>query len=1034
MDTTQPGLPRGKAFVFYEYSEEAWLGAYSCGNGRFIEGTPSKDLDICFTLFKTGRKLNIMIHEDRLLQWLYAFPSLLGHFYDTSFNAPINMEALLPHYPEIRTKFDQDEREGHGFDALKLFVRHFLREGSVFATFGFECLHEERRLTDVHLYDIQSQSRGIFEDLDLLDEAIDEIDERDIKASSRPLRYINEPFRSRLKAAIVRRDPSAVEAVLALDPGVIDAYSLLLAIQYYERTVFHHLLTHGAEVNRVSDIASYRAAEAGHMDMVQLLLSHGVDQEGGDLDVSAALTGAASGGHLEIVRYLVEEKGASMSCDEYHYPLTCAMKQGHTHIIDYLLRAGAHLLGDDCFALLPQLVGSKQAETGDVFERFMASMDNDALDRWLLTAVLKGHLGTVRRLVAAGANVNPDMRHCNTAETSLQCTREHSSPLAVAASKGHLETVRCLVSAGANVNPETGPQVSPCMKYPPPIARINATHLWEKYGAAVHDNIRKALTMDGPSGVNLVKIVSNNLMLSAAVNMKDDPAIATIEPQGRRNRRRTMARRLLADVARSNGKLLDASIMPDASARLKAFVDQVGTSSSVWKSGTRAIRSICEGYMPDGVSEVVSALQVADAMRSTVPPSDLVYSKREFVDDLPRWAALLSPDDRHFFFEIASCLWGTPASTTAYGRSDNSVGTLRALQDLLSHLLETYGLYDQGAGESRRSYRLQALRQQHLAVERRNHPHQKRRLTLAEWHPLPTQEVHESLHDHPPGPLKPQQEQLNILAPITFLMAGAIFGAILLYLCLRCFHISSSPVGTNTMTVSRYGFSTLQLPNLKLDAGEGRASDHILSRNYGILLMYYGYTSLVDFDSRKNSDHLVESSPLLPVSPGSTPAERVQQHMAAYQPFHRGAHIPIEKHPSVVGTNMKPYSAECSPSTPSLVSSSSPPSLTTSTHGWATTGTPTGGTIYCEHCNSRFQLGKNGRRGQASNFRKHMKIHHPETIPNYRRVIHECRHGCGARDPNKSNIKVHERKHCANRKGKQPRRHGKWRRTTTETC
>lgn len=85
------------------------------------------------------------------------------------------------------------------------------------------------------------------------------------------------------------------------------------------------------------------------------------------------------------------------------------------------------------------------------------------------------------------------------------------------------------------------------------------------------------------------------------------------------------------------------------------------------------------------------------------------------------------------------------------------------------------------------------------------------------------------------------------------------------------------------------------------------------------------------------------------------------------------------------------------------------------------------GTIVCEYCRSEFKLGKNGRRGQASNLQKHRRNHHPETIAGFHRVLYECRWGCGTRDPNKSNIGVHERRHCSVRKGKQPRRHGKWR-------
>ncbi|QYT04092.1 C2H2-type domain-containing protein [Trichoderma simmonsii] len=106
------------------------------------------------------------------------------------------MDSLLPHYPEISVKLDQDRREGRSFDALELFIRHFLREGSAFATIGFEHLHKSGILTNLHLHDILSQNRPMSEDLDLLDEAVDEIDERDIKGPNNPLSFVGEPIQS----------------------------------------------------------------------------------------------------------------------------------------------------------------------------------------------------------------------------------------------------------------------------------------------------------------------------------------------------------------------------------------------------------------------------------------------------------------------------------------------------------------------------------------------------------------------------------------------------------------------------------------------------------------------------------------------------------------------------------------------------------------------------------------------------------------------------------------------------------------------
>ncbi|UKZ79048.1 hypothetical protein TrVFT333_006799, partial [Trichoderma virens FT-333] len=893
---------RQKAFVFTEYLEEGNFEAHSCGNGRFIQGAPSADLEICFRLYKTQSFLDIQIHEDNLLQWLRAIPSLSDDLSDDLFDASISMGTLLPRYPEMSAKFDQDKRDGHSFDALELFVRHFLREGSVFASFGFEHLYEERILTELHFHDIQSQNRSMSEDLDLLDEAIDEVDERDIKGSSQPFLFMNERFQAQLQTAIRQRDPIAVDKVLAKDPGFVDAKTLCLAIRYYERTVFHLLLKHGAQVNGVGMIAEplYRAAKSGRLDAVQLLLSYDANKEGGDSCISATpLSGAVSGGHLEIVQYLVEEKGANINGNKYKSPLSRAIKHRHLHIFDYLVRAGANVLEEDYFVLLPQFVGTKQAVLGDILERFIAGMGNEARDLLFWRAVSEGHLEIVRHLVETGADVNPDTRNCDPVDF-LMCSREHSSPLAVAASNGHLGIVRYLVEAGANVNPHkyhrdasdggnSDAKIPGCMRphYSPLAAAaksnksevaeflssIGATLLEGEDKIYVLDNFRPLHVHWCMYGIMSVGEFLDKMKPSAAIEVKDCPAVAAIQAQ----ERRTMARRLLAKIANSCEKLLDASTMQDVSAGLMAFVDQVGTSTSVWRSGTRAIRDICEGYMPRSLSDIVSALQVANAMRSVVPPSRLVYTKKEFVDDIPRWAALLSPDDQRLFFEIASYLWGIPAATTAHEMADSLTRPLMFLQNLVIYVVKTHGLFDHGPGNSCGSYRLQALRQQYPFAMRHTHTCE-RRLTLAEWDPLPKQAAQESPHTNVLKPPDPEGEEFSILARITVLMAGAIFGAILLYLCL-----------------SRYGFSTFRLPILTSDAGQGWASDQIITRNNVLLALYIGLTSPVDLESRKSTDDLLpKSSPLSHELPDSRPTERVRDHMAAIQPSYEGDYSMID--------------------------------------------------------------------------------------------------------------------------------------------
>ncbi|KAL6810544.1 ankyrin repeat-containing domain protein [Trichoderma camerunense] len=724
---------RRKAFTFTEFlvGAEGLFKAHSCGNGRFIQGAPSLDLDICFSLHKNKNSLNIQIHEDKLLQWLRAIPSLYEHFEYNLKPDPvmvfISMDRLLPYYEEMRAKFDQDRSEGHSFEALELFVRHFLREGSVFAAIGLEHLHEEQILTEDHFHDIQGPGRSIFESLDLLDEAIDEIDRWDNKGPTQSLHFMNERFQSQLRTAVRRHDSISVDKVLPMDLGFVDARTLCLAIRHYERTIFHRLLRHGAEVNGVGiiDEPLYRAAKAGHMEAVQLLLIHGANKEGGGSRISATpLSGAASGGHLEIVKYLVEEKGANINGNTYITPLARAIKYRHIDIIDYLLRVGANIHDENCSVLLKL----ERAIPGDIREHIIDGMDNDAHNLLFSRALSEGHLEIVRCLVAAGVDVNLDKRHYNANrdyQGSLCCSRTHLSPLAVAASKGYLEIVRCLVKAGAIINPstrhrDTSNGDNSIMKDYNSILK----DLWCTRGhcsplaAALRSNESEVARFLSSVGATLLVGEGDMCLIRRPVSVgdfrkiikdpaRDCPALAAIQAQ----EHRIMARRLLKKVANSCEKLLDASTTQDASVGVIAFADQVGTSASVWRSGTRAIRDICECYPTPSLSDIVSALQVADAMRSVVSPSRLGCSMEAFIDDIPRWASFVNPDDQYLFFEIASYLWRIPASTVVSEMVNSLARPLLSLQDMVTHLVRISGLFDLG---SEKSWRLQTLRHKHI--------------------------------------------------------------------------------------------------------------------------------------------------------------------------------------------------------------------------------------------------------------------------------------------------------------------------------
>ena len=82
---------------------------------------------------------------------------------------------------------------------------------------------------------------------------------------------------------------------------------------------------------RIYDFAMYKAAKGGHLEIVQYL----IDEKGAD-DFNYAMKMAASKGRLEIVKYLLE-KGAR----EVNDAMIDAAYRDHLDIVKYLIEKGA---------------------------------------------------------------------------------------------------------------------------------------------------------------------------------------------------------------------------------------------------------------------------------------------------------------------------------------------------------------------------------------------------------------------------------------------------------------------------------------------------------------------------------------------------------------------------------------------------------------------------------------------------------------------------------------------------------------------
>lgn len=604
------------------------------------------------------------------------------------------MDVLLPRYPELRAKFTQYTQEGRSFKALELFICHFLCEGSVFSTFGFEHLHEKQILTDLHFHDMQSQYSSLSEDLDVLDELVIGIDKLGELSEAvepyklyepcdnippLPIWYSEESFRFRLRAAIAERDPTTVAKLLATkhnENRTVDVGTLCHAIRYYECTVFRHLLEHQAPVQHAYRDYSfyeplYRAAKTGRIDAVRQLLDRGVDIEAGrssqNWNISATpLTGAAAGGHLDIVRYLVEG-GANINGNSYKSPLAQATKHRHADIVDYLLSAGANTHE----SILSLVMGTRQTLYCDSLARLITTMPDHTrqipISRSAILKYLVG-LGTCASSTSSESRLYRDTTwiyhyvftyyylnptgdgphsHCEPWRcrsdrlNHVLCTHQRSAYVATASLS------MLIFYAVRNENPEYGPDLCSELldKLPrilDPDGKLNSNELlqavWSGLKVAhshpMHDKSELMpncfCTARATLQAELIDLFRLDRKFTGSQGRSDAIAAQLAhECSSLADERRTMARRLLAKIGRSYGKLLTAVARNDASAGLRAFVEQVGTRSSTWKSGTRTIRNIAEGYMPSGLPDIINALRVADAMRSAIPRSDLVCSKEE---------------------------------------------------------------------------------------------------------------------------------------------------------------------------------------------------------------------------------------------------------------------------------------------------------------------------------------------------------------------------------------------------------------------
>ena len=129
-------------------------------------------------------------------------------------------------------------------------------------------------------------------------------------------------------------------------------YSALILLCGYGRIDYvRHVLDNGSntpeEVNHETTdgtTALIVAAEYGHTDIVQLLLTYSPRLNHTDQRLElTALSYAAGGNHLDIARLLLDAGADIECCDQYANPLYSAIRKNHLEMVQLLVMRGADI-------------------------------------------------------------------------------------------------------------------------------------------------------------------------------------------------------------------------------------------------------------------------------------------------------------------------------------------------------------------------------------------------------------------------------------------------------------------------------------------------------------------------------------------------------------------------------------------------------------------------------------------------------------------------------------------------------------------
>jgi ankyrin repeat protein len=253
--------------------------------------------------------------------------------------------------------------------------------------------------------------------------------------------------------------------VTAEENGLTPELALLAAIEANDVPGVINWIKRGANVNQRGPLpytVLMIAAGRGYVQITDLLLSAGADVHALDSTLGAsALHKAAQSGVVEVARLLLEH-GAFINLQSAtvgHTPLIDAVWAKKPAMVKFLLDRGAAITIKTHYqGSVWDFIGKEARWTAggttpekeswgstirELLERRQAQDEAALKAQPLMQAVLSNNLAEVKRLIAAGADVNE-------LSPVLGSGNDGQTPLLVASFNGFSEIVKALTAAGAN--------------------------------------------------------------------------------------------------------------------------------------------------------------------------------------------------------------------------------------------------------------------------------------------------------------------------------------------------------------------------------------------------------------------------------------------------------------------------------------------------------------------------------------------------------------------------------------------------------